>query len=73
MIHRELRLPILWCHGTNDEEVPDSMGEDAISFMRDTLHIPEGCITYRAYDGLTHTINDAELGDVASWLVKILG
>lgn len=32
---RELRLPILWCHGTN----ADSMGEDAISFMRDKLHI----------------------------------
>jgi hypothetical protein len=32
---RELRLPILWCHGTN----ADSMGEDAISFMRDRLHI----------------------------------
>jgi hypothetical protein len=48
------------------------MGEDAISFMRGTLLIPEACITYKQYEELTHTTNDAEIVDVASWLVKIL-
>jgi len=49
------------------------MGEEAISFMRDTLHISDACMKYRLYDGLTHTTNEAELGDVAAWLVNILG
>jgi len=73
MIHTGLYLPILWCHGTNDIEIPDSMGEDAISFMQHTLNIPEECLTYKRYENLAHMINDAELDDLASWLIQTLG
>jgi len=73
MIHTGLHLPILWCHGTNDKDVPDSYGEDAISFIQHTLCIPEQCLTYKRYEGLAHAINDAELDDLASWLIQTLG
>jgi len=73
MIHTGLDLPILWCHGTNDNDVPESYGEDAISFIRHTLSIPEQCLTYRRYAGLAHAINDTELDDLTSWLIQTLG
>jgi predicted esterase len=72
MIRRGLHLPILWCHGTNDNEIPAAHGMDAISFVRDTLQIQEEYITYKLYEGLSHRTNDAELADVASWLANIL-
>jgi len=49
------------------------MGEDAISFMQHTLNIPEECLTYKRYENLAHMINDAELDDLASWLIQTLG
>jgi len=73
MIYTGQYLPILWCHGANDNDIPDSYGEDAISFIRHSLYIPEQCLTYRRYEGLAHSINDAELGDLVSWLMQILG
>ena len=72
IIHTGLYLPILWCHGTNDIEIPVSMGEDAISFLHNILDIPEECLTYKRYEGLTHMINDAELDDLAFWLIQKL-
>lgn len=73
MIHTGLYLPILWCHGATDHDVPCSYGEDAISFMRHELYIPEECLTYKRYEDLAHTINDAELDDLTSWLIQTLG
>jgi predicted esterase len=72
IIHTGLYLPILWCHGTNDMEIPVSMGEDAISFLHNILDIPEECLTYKRYEGLGHMINDAELDDLTSWLIQTL-
>ena len=73
MTPRKLRLPGLWCHGTNDNEILTMYGEDAIAFMSGTLDIQDECIIYKSYEGLTHTTDDIELADVAAWLVKILG
>lgn len=72
MIHTGLQLPIFWCHGAQDNEIPESYGADAVSFMRHTLSIPDQCLIYKRYDGLKHTINDAELEDTLSWLKYIL-
>lgn len=73
MVHTGLELPILLCHGANDGDIPVSYGEDTISFLRHTLYLPDECLTYKRYEGLAHTINDAELDDLASWLTQTLG
>jgi lysophospholipase II len=73
MIHTGLYLPILWCHGMNDNEIPHHYGEDAIFFMQHTLDIPEQHLTYKRYEGMAHAINDAELNDLALWLIQTLG
>jgi len=72
IIHTGLHLPILWCHGTGDMEIPVSMGEDAISFLHNILGIPEEFLTYKRYEDLAHMINDAELDDLTSWLIQTL-
>lgn len=73
MIHTRLQLPVLWCHGTCDIEIPESYGLNAMSFLLRNLQIPEQYLTYRRYDGLAHTINDQELDDVVLWLQKVVG
>lgn len=72
MIHTGLPLPVLLCHGTQDDEIPESYGVDAFWFMQHGLRIPEQCLTYRRYQGLGHTITDAELDDTVSWLKHTL-
>lgn len=66
-------LPILWCHGTADEEVPISYANDAVAFLRDSVGIPSSNVQFCVYDDLGHTIHDNELEDITSWLQTILG
>ena len=72
MTHTGLQVPILWCHGICDDEIPESYGLNAMSFLVRDLQIPERYLTYKRYDGLTHTTNDQELDDVVSWLQKVV-
>jgi lysophospholipase-2 len=72
IIHAAPNLPILWCHGNADAEIPISYAEDAISFLYYALHVPYSKLRFRKYDGLKHAINDVELDDLASWLERIL-
>jgi predicted esterase len=72
MIHTAPGLPILWCHGKADDEIPISYAEDAISFLHSTLRVPNSKLQFRQYDDLTHAINDNELDDLGSWLERIL-
>jgi lysophospholipase-2 len=65
-------LPILWCHGTTDDEIPISYGEDAIAFLRYSRGVPQTRLQFLVYEGLEHTTRDDELRDVASWLDDIL-
>ncbi|KAJ6626869.1 phospholipase carboxylesterase [Mycena sp. CBHHK59/15] len=60
-------LPILWCHGTADVEIPIGVGENAVSFLR--KHAGDK-LQYKSYVGLGHTINDDEVNDLAAWLVE---
>ncbi|KAJ7293803.1 Phospholipase/carboxylesterase/thioesterase [Mycena rebaudengoi] len=64
-------LPIFWCHGTADIEIPIGVGENAVSFLR--THVREAEVQYRSYPGLEHTINDDEVDDLAAWLVERIG
>ncbi|KIJ68625.1 hypothetical protein HYDPIDRAFT_82069 [Hydnomerulius pinastri MD-312] len=72
MIHTEQNLPILWCHGDADDEIPLSNGENAIQFIRSKLHITEPRLRFKKYAGLGHTINDQELNDLIPWLREIM-
>jgi predicted esterase len=66
-------LPILWCHGTADDEIPISYANDAITFLQECVGIPSSKLQFCSYDGLGHTIHDNELNDIVSWLQTILG
>ncbi|TEB31542.1 alpha/beta-hydrolase [Coprinellus micaceus] len=67
-------FPILWCHGTNDKEIPLSYGRDAEGFIKALSKegaspgLQAGVITFKTYEGLDHSTNDTELEDIAAWL-----
>ncbi|KAJ7275513.1 Phospholipase/carboxylesterase [Mycena haematopus] len=60
-------VPILWCHGTADTEIPLASAEDAVAYLR--THV-RGTVQYNTYPGLGHTINDDEVNDLLAWLVE---
>ncbi|KAJ7693548.1 Phospholipase/carboxylesterase [Mycena rosella] len=60
-------VPILWCHGTADVEIPIAVGENAVSYLRKHLRDK---IQYKTYPGLGHTINDEEVNDLVAWLAE---
>ncbi|KAJ7480168.1 phospholipase carboxylesterase [Mycena galericulata] len=62
-------VPILWCHGTADEEIPLAFAESAVSFLRKHVNSTP-TLQYRTYPGLGHTINDEEVDDLLAWLVE---
>ncbi|KAF8061011.1 phospholipase carboxylesterase [Lyophyllum atratum] len=72
MMHATPSLPVLWCHGAADREIPISYGQDATTFLRNTIGLSPSKLQIRVYDDLGHAINDAELDDIASWLQFIL-
>jgi predicted esterase len=65
-------IPVLWCHGTSDDEIPLSYGEEAFAYLRTNLGLPSQIWNFQSYDELGHAIRTDELEDVAEWLVKIL-
>ncbi|KAJ3546233.1 hypothetical protein NMY22_g2135 [Coprinellus aureogranulatus] len=69
-------LPILWCHGTADEEIPLSYGRDAEAFIETVYSNGSNSVrrqfTFKTYDGLEHNTNEAELEDVAMFLEERL-
>ncbi|KAI0367515.1 Phospholipase/carboxylesterase [Pilatotrama ljubarskyi] len=72
MLQIEPVLPVFWGHGTADTEVPLLYAEECVSFLRESLNIPEDRVVFKKYEGLEHTVNDAELGDLTVWLSEIL-
>jgi lysophospholipase-2 len=71
-MHGASHLPVLWCHGTADKEIPISYANDAVAFLRDSVRIPPSRLQFRVYDDLDHTIHDDELNDITLWLQRIL-
>ncbi|KAI0719120.1 Phospholipase/carboxylesterase [Cerioporus squamosus] len=68
----EPSLPVFWSHGTADQEVPMSYGEECTAFLRNSLHLPADNVTFKTYEGLEHTVNDDVLNDLATWLARVL-
>lgn len=73
MVHAASALPVLWCHGTVDREIPLSYAEDALEFLHRSIGIPRSTLKLKTYNGLAHSINDEELEDIISWVDHILG
>lgn len=72
MIHTTPRQPIFWAHGTADDEVPISYGEDALRFLASFVGVPTNLIQFEVYEGLRHAIADAELDALAQWIARVL-
>jgi len=72
MVHAAQDLPILWCHGDTDNEIPLSLGEDAVRFIRSKLRIKEPRLHFNEYADLGHAVNDKELEDLVSWLRGVM-
>ncbi|KAJ7630494.1 phospholipase carboxylesterase [Roridomyces roridus] len=62
-------VPILWCHGTADQEIPLEMGEEAVTFLCKHVNSTPS-MSFKTYPGMVHTINDEEVEDVLAWLVE---
>ncbi|PFH50223.1 hypothetical protein AMATHDRAFT_145649, partial [Amanita thiersii Skay4041] len=65
-------IPILWCHGDLDVEIPKEYGEESIDFLINTLGLERGQMEYRVYRGLDHNIVQEEIKDLEEWLRKLL-
>jgi len=64
----ERRPPVFWGRGTSDEVIPG----DAVDWTQDWL--PEhATLTERIYEGMPHTVSDAELRDVVGFLREQYG
>ncbi|KAF8887798.1 Phospholipase/carboxylesterase/thioesterase [Infundibulicybe gibba] len=68
--HTAPNLPILWCHGTADTEIPLTYAEEAIDFLRSRSSDPRK-LKLITYDRLGHNINDRELEDLIVWLAQV--
>lgn len=63
----ELRPPVFWGRGTNDDVIPDFV------VAHTTQWLPEHAdLSGRVYPGLTHSVSEQELADVAAFLDKRL-
>ncbi|KAK7029617.1 hypothetical protein VNI00_014315 [Paramarasmius palmivorus] len=71
LIHVGGTMPVLWCHGTSDTEIPWSMGAEAVEYLKSGARRLTN-VEFKTYDGLEHRICDEELADLAAWLERIL-
>ncbi|KAJ7748543.1 Phospholipase/carboxylesterase/thioesterase [Mycena maculata] len=62
-------VPILWCHGTADEQIPLAVAENGVAFLRAHVNTTP-TLRFRTYAGLGHTISDDEVDDLLAWLVE---
>ncbi|WP_404431107.1 esterase [Microbacterium lacus] len=63
----ELRPPVFWGRGTHDDVIPDFLVGHSTDWL--PAHVE---LSGRVYPGLTHSVSEAELGDVATFLRKQL-
>lgn len=63
----ELRPPVFWGRGTNDDVIPGFLVEHTTQWLPDRVDL-----SGRVYQGLTHSVSEAELADVRTFLEKRL-
>lgn len=57
-------IPILWCHGDVDDEIPLECGQEAAHFLIALNQV----VRFKMYEGLSHSINAEEIDDLGTWL-----
>lgn len=57
------KLPILSCHGTQDPVVPEALGRQAVTLLKERDY----AIDYRTYP-MPHSVAPDEIRDIAVWL-----
>ena len=60
--------PIFWGHGTADPAIPFAAAEAGW----EALHRVHARLETHTYRGMSHTINEEELTDAATWLFEVL-
>jgi phospholipase/carboxylesterase len=60
-------LPILICHGALDPVVPETMGKQSLETLQSKGFEPE----YHSYP-MEHAVCPQEIGDIATWIGRIL-
>ncbi|QSL64117.1 hypothetical protein MERGE_000272 [Pneumocystis wakefieldiae] len=73
-IHRMVKecnskTPIFMGHGKNDPIVRFEYGRESARILREQLRLN---VSWNAYDGLQHSVNEQELKDFSVWLGKVL-
>ncbi|WP_259461029.1 MULTISPECIES: alpha/beta hydrolase [unclassified Microbacterium] len=63
----ELRPPVFWGRGTNDDVIPPELIDHTAQWLPDHSEL-----SGRVYTGLTHSISEDELADVRLFLTKWL-
>lgn len=63
----ELRPPVFWGRGTNDDVIPGFLVEHTTQWLPERVDL-----SGRVYQGLTHSVSEPELADVRTFLDKRL-
>ncbi|TDN90636.1 alpha/beta fold hydrolase [Microbacterium sp. BK668] len=63
----ERRPPVFWGRGTNDDVIPEFLVAHTVEWL--PAHVD---LSGRVYQGLTHSVSEAELADVRAFLDKQL-
>ena len=61
-------LPILVCHGTNDQVLPEILGKD----LSDKLIAKGFSNSYKSYNGMQHSVCPQEIVDISKFLNEII-
>jgi len=75
-------IPIFWGHGQDDPLVRYTWGSQSVDFLTSHLKItrfglPEPSartpgVAFHSYPGVEHSTNEEELGDLRSWIAKVI-
>ncbi|KAJ6501503.1 Phospholipase/carboxylesterase [Mycena vitilis] len=72
-------VPIFWGHGSADPMISHSLGRLSADYLTSVIGVPLAPatgeahgLTFKTYEGMSHSIGPQELLDLAVWLQKVL-
>ncbi|KAJ7456446.1 Phospholipase/carboxylesterase [Mycena latifolia] len=72
-------VPIFWGHGSADPMIRHSLGRLSVDFLTSEIGLPTAPatgeakgLTFKTYNGLSHSIGPQEVKDLGAWLNKVL-
>ena len=61
-------IPVLICHGEQDDVVPYALGEDSVNQL---MSMGLSDCQFNSYGSLMHSLSWEEVGDITAWLNKL--